>query len=92
MNVKVSLGAPLADAAGGSTYHEVQGETAEEALRNLCANHPQLARLMWSSTGGGLNPMLAVFHKDENITRTPLAERRLEPGDELSVISALEGG
>ncbi len=89
--MRVALATPLADAAGGARYLEMEGGTVEEVLRELTVRHAALAALLWRE-GGRLNPMLAIFRNQDDIRTLQGLATPLEAGDELAVISALEGG
>ena len=91
MTVEVALATSLADAIGGE--HSLQGEggTVGDVLRNLSERHPPLARLLWRE-GGVLNPVLAVFRNRDDIRTLEGLATPVRPGDEVAVISALEGG
>ncbi len=91
MTVRVALATPLADAAGGERYLSLEGGTVGEVLRALTARYATLAPLLWRE-GGALNPMLAVFRNQDDIRTLEGLATPVRPGDEVAVISALEGG
>ena len=91
MTVEVALATWLADAIGGEHSLQLEGGTVGEVLRNLSQRHPPLARLLWREAGV-LNPVLAVFRNRDDIRSLAGLATPLRPGDEVAVISALEGG
>jgi molybdopterin converting factor small subunit len=91
VTVKVALAPPLADAIGGQRSLQLEGGTVGEVLRNLTERHTSLARLLWRD-GEALNPMLAVFRNQDDIRTLEGLATPLQPGDEVAVISALDGG
>jgi molybdopterin synthase sulfur carrier subunit len=90
VTVEVALAPLLADAIGGERFLQLEGGTVGEVLRNLGERHISLARLLWRN--GALNPMLAVFRNQDDIRTLEGLATPLRPGDEVAVISALEGG
>ena len=91
MTVNVTLAPILADAIGGKRTLQLEGGTVGEVLRDLGERHPPLARLLWRD-GEALNPMLAVFRNQDDIRTLEGLATPVQPGDEVAVISALEGG
>jgi hypothetical protein len=80
----------FAERIGGVNSVEVQGTTVESSLRALTDQHPVLTPLVWAKDGA-LNPVMVVFLRDRQLGAaeigTPVA-----PGDEIDIVSALEGG
>jgi molybdopterin converting factor small subunit len=91
MKVKVTLAAPLAEHIGGTRHLEAEGETVEDVLRKVTDAYERLAHLIWRE-GGELNPLLVVFRNHDDIRGLAGLATRVETGDEIAVISALEGG
>lgn len=91
MTVRVALAAPLADHVGGRRNFDLEGETVEAVLRNLTTTHAGLAGLFWGENGT-LNPLLVVFRNQDNVADLDGLATPVTEGDELAVISALEGG
>ena len=91
MTVEVALAPVLANAIGGERTLQLEGGTVGEVLRNLTEQHTSLARLLWRD-GEALNPMLAVFRNRDDIRTLEGLATPLQPGDEVAVISAAEGG
>ncbi|MCZ6558771.1 MAG: MoaD/ThiS family protein [SAR324 cluster bacterium] len=91
MSARVALGPVLADIIGGLKYLDIEGATVEEVLRNLSATHQELAPLLWRSTGE-INPILVIFHNSQVIREGKGLDAPVKSGDEIAVISSLEGG
>ena len=105
MSVKVRLAALLAEQSGGPDTLDLEGGTVGEVLRRLGEASPALAPLLWAqpgrpaapaSTGAAaqreLNPMLVVILNQENVKSRQGMATPVKPGDELMVVSSLEGG
>ena len=80
----------FAERIGGISSVEVPGVTIESALRALTHRHPELAPLVWAKDGA-LNPVMVVFLNDRQLVATELGTP-VAPGDEIDIVSALEGG
>ena len=91
MTVKVTLARSLADAIGGEHTLQMEGNTVGEVLRDLGERHAPLARLLWRD-GDALNPMLAVFRNRDDVRTLEGLATPVRPGDEVAVISAVDGG
>lgn len=91
MTVRVVLAAALADLDGGGAELELEGATLREVLQNLAGARAGLARVMWKP-GGAVNPALAVFLNEQMIALGGGLDAPVKAGDEIAVISALEGG
>ncbi len=91
MTVKVTLAQPLADAIGGEHTLQMKGSTVGEVLRDLGERHAPLARLLWRD-GDALNPMLMVFRNRDDVRTLEGLATPVRPGDEVAVISAVDGG
>ena len=80
----------FAERIGGVNSVDVQGATVESSLRELTGRHPSLTPLVWGKDGA-LNPVMVVFLNDRQLAAgeigTPVAH-----GDEIDIVSALEGG
>jgi hypothetical protein len=79
----------FAERIGGVNSVDVSGATVESSLRALTERHPALAPLVWKD--GVLNSVMVVFLNDRQL---PVAEigAPVGPGDEIDIVSALEGG
>jgi ferredoxin-nitrite reductase len=62
-----------------------------EALHDLTARHPPLAALVWRPDGG-FNDQLVAFLNREDVRRLQALDTPVRPGDELVLITAVEGG
>ena len=91
MTVTISLAPVLGERAGGRSAVHVDAATVAEALHQLTTRFPELATLVWSPEGG-INPFLVVFLEDQDIREFGGLDAALRPGDEISVVTAVEGG
>ncbi len=91
MSVRVALAALLAERIGEPKELELEGASVEEALRDLSGRYDALAPLLWKPSGE-FNPLLVVFLNNTNIRDLEGLATPLKPGDQLTVVSALEGG
>ena len=91
MSVRVALAALLAERIGEPKELELEGASVEEALRDLSGRCDALAPLLWKPSGE-FNPLLVVFLNKTNIRDLEGLATPLKPGDQLTVVSALEGG
>jgi molybdopterin converting factor small subunit len=91
MSIRVRLAHLLAERAGGQDDLELDGRTVGDVLHGLSARHPALAGLVWSGEEV-FNPMLVAFLNGEDVRRLRGLETPVAQGDELMVVSALEGG
>ena len=91
MSVRVALAALLAERIGEPKELELDGASVEEALRDLSGRYDALTSLLWKPSGE-FNPLLVVFLNDTDIRDLEGLATPLKPGDQLTVVSALEGG
>ncbi|MDH4246441.1 MAG: MoaD/ThiS family protein [Deltaproteobacteria bacterium] len=89
--VQVHLAQILADHAEGRAEHRLSGDTVGQVLAALTARYPDLRAWIWTAQGA-FNPMLAAFLNQENIAQLGGLDAPVGEGDELMVVSALEGG
>ena len=80
----------FAERIGGVSAVDVQAATIESALRALTDRHPSLMPLVWAKDGA-LNPVMVVFLNDRQLGAAEIGSP-VEPGDEIDIVSALEGG
>jgi molybdopterin converting factor small subunit len=90
MTLRIALAHVLAEQIGGEDSVEVGGATVGEALQALTARHPQLASLVWRE--GRFNDQLVAFLNRDDVRRLQAMETPVRPGDELMLITAVEGG
>ena len=90
MSVKVTLSSALSDRIEGLQTLHLTGETVGEVLRHLCGEYPALTDLLWRD--GEFNSMLVAFRNNEDIRHLQGLNTPLSPNDELSIITAIEGG
>ena len=79
----------FAERIGGVSSVDVRGATVE-SLRALTEQHPVLTPLVWGKDGA-LNAVMVVFLNDRQLIAAELATP-VAPGDEIDIVSALEGG
>jgi molybdopterin converting factor small subunit len=80
----------FAERIGGANSVDVPAATVEAALRALTDRHPDLTPLVWAK-GGALNPVMVLFLNDRQLGAAEIGTS-VEPGDEIDIVSALEGG
>ena len=79
----------FAERIGGVNSVDVPAATVESALRALTDRHPSLMPLVWRD--GALNPVMVLFLNDRQLGVAEI-ETSVGPGDEIDIVSALEGG
>ena len=80
----------FAERIGGINSVDVQGATVESSLRALTDLHPTLTTLVWAKDER-LNPVMVVFLNDRQLGVAEIGTP-VEPGDEIDIVSAVEGG
>jgi molybdopterin converting factor small subunit len=80
----------FAERIGGVNTVDVHAATVESALHALTDRHPTLAPLVWAKDGA-LNSVMVVFLNDRQLGAAEIGAP-VEPGDEIDIVSALEGG
>ena len=80
----------FAERIGGVSSVDVAAATVESSLRTLTEQHPSLSPLVWAKDGA-LNPVMVVFLNDRQLGAAEIGTP-VGPGDELDIVSALEGG
>jgi len=80
----------FAERIGGVSSVDVSAATVESALRALTDRHPTLTPLVWAKDGA-LNPVTVVFLNDRQLVAAEIGIS-VEPGDEIDIVPALEGG
>ena len=81
----------FAERIGGVNSVDVQGATVESSLRALTERHPSLTPLVWAKGGGALNAVMVVFLNNRQLGASELGAP-VASGDEIDIVSALEGG
>ncbi len=78
------------DAAVGDVRHvEVSGATVQEALADLCVQHPTLRVRLFDEAGALRRHVLCVHNGRSTRLREP---EPLTDGDELAILPAISGG
>ena len=80
----------FAERIGGVNSVDVQGATVESSLRALTDRHPDLTSLVWAKDGE-LNSVMVVFLNNRQLGAAEIGTP-VGPGDEIDIVSALEGG
>ena len=80
----------FAERIGGVSSVDVHAATVESALRALTDRHPSLTPLVWAKDAA-LNPVMVLFLNDRQLGAAEIGTS-VEPGDEIDIVSALEGG
>ena len=80
----------FAERIGGINSVDVPAATVESALRALTDQHPSLTTLVWAKDGA-LNPVLVLFLNDRQLGAVEIGTP-VGPGDEIDIVSAIEGG
>ena len=80
----------FAERIGGVNSVDVQGSTVEASLRALTDQHSVLSPLVWGKDGA-LNRVMVLFLNDRQLGVSEIGSP-VGPGDEIDIISALEGG
>jgi hypothetical protein len=80
----------FAERIGGVNSVDVPGATVELSLHALTDRHPDLTPLVWGKDGA-LNPVMVLFLNDRQLGATEIGTP-VGPGDEIDIVSALEGG
>lgn len=95
MTVHVTLATLLAERmenpGDGFAALHLEGQTVGEVLLELTSRHPALHVLVWRDKAS-FSPMLAAFLNQQNIQALQGLDTPVKDGDELMVVSALEGG
>ena len=89
MSITVSFPALFSERIGGVESVDLEGDTVEATLRALTERYAELGSLVWKSLN--LNPVLAVFLNGRQLKSDEL-DVKVRAGDEIMILSALEGG
>ena len=94
MSVTITFPALFSDRIGGVDAVELEGETVAAALRSLTDQYAELGPLVWRpdlAPDTELNPVMAVFLNGRQLRPEDLATP-VAGGDQIAILSALEGG
>ena len=80
----------FAERIGGVNAVDVEAATVESSLRALTDRHPPLMPLVWGKDGA-LNAVMVVFLNDRQLGAAEIG-LPVGPGDEIDIVSAVEGG
>ena len=87
----IALAPALGERAGGRATVHVDASTVSDALHQLTERFPDLKALVWGPDGD-LSAFLAVFLQDLDLREAGGLGTVLRAGDELSLVTAVEGG
>ena len=90
MTVTVTFPALFSERIGGVESVQLDGDTVDAALRALTVRYAELAPLVWQPAAA-LNPVMAVFLNGRQLKPEELGVA-VRSGDEITILSALEGG
>ena len=88
---KVKIPTPLRQYTGGNAEVEVGGVSADEAMRNLTQEYPDLRQHLYTGDGK-LRSFVNVYKGDEDIRCLDGPDTEVSDGDELSIIPSIAGG
>ena len=91
MTVKIALPPIFSERIGGRGAVDLTAPTVRAALVQLGESYPELNSLLWRS-GDVVSPFLVVFVNDQDIQSHDGLDTPLHDGDEIVVVTALEGG
>ena len=80
----------FAERIGGVNSVDVAATTVDSALRALTDRHPPLTPLVWAKDGA-LNPVMVVFLNDRQLGADEIRSS-VDAGDQIDIVSAVEGG
>ncbi len=83
----VTLRAPLSQRTGGTSEHDLPGETVVEVLRELERRHPPIVGWILDEQGR-VRPHVNVFVNGERTNEGAT----VEPADVLTVLPSISGG
>ncbi|HUJ75926.1 MAG TPA: MoaD/ThiS family protein [bacterium] len=99
MTVRVSWVQAFADLAQGQPGLAASGRTVGEVLAQVAQAHPRLGALLWPQGRGGageprgaLNPVVVLFLNGQQVRGPEALAASVRDGDELMLVSAVEGG
>ena len=91
MSVKVRIPSPLRRYTQGNGVVEADGQSVGEVLGNLMANSDGFATRLFKGPNT-LNQFLNVYVNEEDIRYLRNLETPVNPGDEISIVTAVSGG
>jgi len=91
MSVSIHIPTPLRPYTDGQTTVEVSGDTVGDALGQLTASHPDLARHLRDDSGK-LRSFVNVYLGDEDIRFLDAEDTLVDNGDELTIVPSIAGG
>ncbi len=89
--IPIRIPTPLRPYAGRQSSVDLQGETVEEAIRDLTGRYPDLHEHLFDDEGN-LRSFVNLYLNGEDVRHLRGVATRLSPGDRLSIIPAIAGG
>ena len=90
MSVTISFTSLFSDRIDGIGTVELEGSTVSQVLEALTERFPALAPLVWSAASTP-NPVMVLFLNETQLSSEVL-DVRVRPGDEITIVPAIEGG
>jgi sulfur-carrier protein len=91
MGVKVIIPAPLRQYTGKSGTVVAEGQTVEEVLTNLMAQHGDLRKHLYNDEGK-LRSFVNIYRNDEDIRFLEREKTAVKESDVLSIVPSIAGG
>ena len=91
MTVRIALPPLFSERIGGRGAVDLTAPTVRAALVKLGEFYPELNSLLWRS-GDIVSPFLVVSFNDQDIQSHDGLDTPLHDGDEIVVVTSLEGG
>ena len=91
MTVRIALPPLFSERIGGRGAVDLTAPTVRAALVKLGESYPDLNSLLWRS-GDIVSPYLVVSVNDQDIQSHDGLDTPLHDGDEIVVVTSLEGG
>lgn len=89
--IAVILSSHLRARAAGAESISLQAGSALSILDQLFSRHPAL-RPAIVTRNGGLQPFVRLFHNGRIVAPDELPRLKVNPGDEIRLVSAVAGG
>lgn len=89
--MKIHIPTPLRHYAGKSAAVDVRGNTVNEALGNLVAQHTELKRHLFTDEGK-LRAFVNVYVNDQDIRHLAKENTPLKDSDAISIVPSIAGG
>jgi molybdopterin converting factor small subunit len=87
----VRLSTPLRPYVNGQTEVKLQGNTVDQAMRNLTESYPSLKPHLYAEDGN-LRSYVHLFINDEDIQQLQGMDTPLQEADRMMIIPSIAGG